>query len=487
MSYRCPLCLKELRNEKLVRYCYTCNQAMEISGNTESLARNLRCQKRGCPSNQRIVEGVYLYHLGCRAANPLWKRNAPDNENDLSGKLEVPVDDDLDGKSYTISGKASFTHWQIGVLGRTARHQVAALDGAVPQKSASQLSEMWFPSMLLRMTAEKRPHFSNKKIGQIVGLVGIKNAGKTILALQALDREGYVTTNSNREIRIEDYIYSFPKSGIVIQPFFELLQLRSLMRTNKPFEMPTGTLRASTNLYTVFFHPTKLALRKKEKAPESAAKPSWLQQAKKLWDEGLGILPAAETFLFTLALYDIAGEDYERRVELVQELENKVDKIALVIDATDLIAGNPGGEKNLADCIECLDLLKRREKPFCVVLTKMDAFFKQALAKEPKIANVINPVYEAFYRGDQTKIKGFLKNWRDLSLLFKIKPHPHNQENFLKMLTSADGDFPIFLVETVNLPPPPEKQVSEQPITFGLDTFVCWCLEVEAEEIIENP
>ncbi|HEX9962535.1 MAG TPA: hypothetical protein VGB00_16490, partial [Pyrinomonadaceae bacterium] len=170
MSYRCPLCLKELRNEKLIRYCYSCNQAMEISGNPESLTRNLKCQKRGCVSNQRIVEGVYIYHIGCRALNPLWKRDNPDNEKDLSGKLEVPAD--FDGKAYTIPGKGSFTHWQIGVLSRAAHHQGAAPNASPQQKSAAQLNEMWFPSMLLRMMVEKRPHFSNKKIGQIVGLVG---------------------------------------------------------------------------------------------------------------------------------------------------------------------------------------------------------------------------------------------------------------------------------------------------------------------------
>ncbi|HEX9960725.1 MAG TPA: hypothetical protein VGB00_07330, partial [Pyrinomonadaceae bacterium] len=256
-------------------------------------------------------------------------------------------------------------------------------------------------------------------------------------------------------------------------------------------------LRASTNLYTVFFHPTRLALRKKEKPPEETGDgqpENWWKRIKKIWEEGVGILPAAETFLFTLALYDIAGEDYERRVELVQDLENKVDKIALVIDATDLIPGKSDGEDNLADCDGYLNLLKDQNKPFCVVLTKTDEFFKRAVKKEPKVAEVLTQMRNEFFLGNQSEIKSFLKKWRQASMFFKTSPHPHNLDKVLKILSEAE--FPIFLIETVNLPSqndesidvsPPKKLVTEQPVTFGLDTVVCWCLEVEVGEIIENP
>lgn len=496
MAYKCPLCLKELSvDDKLIRYCYKCDQADFVKGNAESLKINLKCKKPFCKANGLVEEGIYFAHLVCEKSNPFWNGE----------KLNVPDNAKIDGIEITLpfpKGEPSFKHWQINLLSKTINSKVEAkiskttnsngeVKTVVETKKVSEVAEMWFPSVLLRAMEEKR---TGKKLGQIVALIGTKKAGKTILALQALDEEGYTNPSLSEKIEIEDYIYCTRLGGVAIQPIFELLRLRNFMWANRPFYVPPPTIRETVNFYAAFFSPTKTTLQKKE-AAEEAAKSSSIEQAKGVWGKVVSLWEyltgapkdSKKPFYFTLALYDVAGEAVEKEVEQIEKIKNSVDKIALVIDATDLIEIK-GDEKGiLAEHRRGLKKLKELgDKPFCVVLTKTD-LFAQYLKTHPAFNYEVEQNRQGFYNGNQTVIKDLLENWKQ-TVATNSSPanRPINLLNFLSDLISLDNQTPIFMVETRNLPTDAEEMIDAQPFSLGLDTFVCWCLEIGRDEIIET-
>lgn len=518
MSYRCPLCLEELQSKHtLISYCSVCDRAEEFRFIPDSLAGKLKCNKSKCQANRSITNGVFLAHIGCKATNPFWD----ENEN----QIIVPPET-LDGKEIKdlsfVKGERSFAHWQIGLLNKASesKHHFASkkVENGVTQtqmKQISQIREMWFPAILLRATGENRPSATGarkKRFGQIVSLVGVISAGKTILALQALDKQGYLGYQATEKIELEDYVYSHHKEGESVQPIFDLLRIRSQMKTDHEFYMPLSTTRTSTNLYSVFFSPTEKASLTKAENENSAQQNrglfDTLRNLNKKVDEKLDKIfgrndSQGKPFYFTLAFYDVAGEDFERGVDIIEYVQNKTDKIALVIDATDL----QDSRRNLAadeedlkkretatkrswtENLGSLKKLEEKGKPFCVVLTKADLFIQYLKTNsffDEEFKREFNDSFKDYRLGNQEKIRKLIAMWKAALSRIKINPYPHNLFDLLGELFSLKSKNPIFMVETINLPQPPNDLVTNAPVSYGLDSFVCWCLDVDRDEIIEE-
>lgn len=194
-----------------------------------------------------------------------------------------------------------------------------------------------------------------------------------------------------------------------------------------------------------------------------------------------------KSFYFTLALYDVDGEAVEKEVEQIERIKNRVDKIALVIDAMDLLEVKTNEKGILAEHRRGLKRLKELGgKPFCVILTKTD-LFTQYLKNNPAFNAKVLQNWEDFFKGDQTAIKGLLQYWKQIVTENPISADSQkNLLNFLSELISLENQTPIFMLATKNLPTDAEKMVEVQPFSYGLDTFVCWCLEIKREEIIET-
>lgn len=489
MAYKCPLCLKELGvTDKLIRYCYQCDLADFVKGNAENLGNSLKCKKANCKTHGQIEAGVYFAHLNCEKSNPFWNGNT----------LNIPDNAAIDGIEITLpfsKGDKSFKHWQINLLNKTVNSGAVAKSSNEKQ-NISEVNEMWFPALLLKSSQERR---AGKKTGQGVALIGTKKAGKTILALQVLDEEGYVSPNLNEKIEIEDYLYCTRLEGVTIQPIFELLRLRSAMWANRPFYVPPPTVRETVNFYTVFYSPTKAALEKKQTTETNGKSDligqavDFTEKANSFWEKIVAKFKeivgapgnSKKPFRFALSLYDVAGENFEKEVEQIEQIKSGVDKIALVIDAADLVE-NSETQGFLAEHRRALKKLKDiGNKPYCVVLTKTDLFVKY-LETIPYFNYEIGENRQQIYQGNQTIIKELLENWRKtIAANADSENRPTNLLNFLNDLVALDAQNPVFMVETRNLPTDAEQMVEKQPFSMGIDNFVCWCLEIEREEIIE--
>jgi hypothetical protein len=522
--YRCPLCLKELSSrDNLLRYCHACNEVSSFKFSAENVKNLVKCKNPNCSSDGKIAEGVYLSHQKCKALNPFWKTD----------KFEIP--DSLVGEQVTLNfdkiGLQTFIHWENKMLGRISRiGEKSATDddenktegiseSPTPEESIPNASEssdttqlkgksvrwMFFPNLLLRATGEINPD-NEKRFGRLVALAGVPGAGKTILAFQALTRRGYLQPRSEDKIEIEDFIYSFPKEAAV-QSIFELLYIKSLMRDNQPFTEPESTVTKSNNLYTIFIKPTEKVFEKKNSLPEpilpenieGKVEPDAEGVISRIWNfikrnarrmyEAYNRGPQtkkeiAKPFWFTLALYDVAGEDDNIIETNIETNENSVDKVALVIDATDFIKREE--DSNLARTVRRLNRLRQNSKPFCVVLTKMDLFIKNFENPDLFLPDGMLDNKRSYY-SNQAEIKKFLVDFKQFCEKIESGSYPHNLSDLLSALISLKGsENPIFLLENTNLTDTPNAEVKQMPVSIGLDAFVCWCLEIERDDIIES-
>lgn len=196
MNYKCPLCLTVLTtDQKLARFCTDHPDKTEEFNCTRAAFD----ERIACPVNDecsRAIEprGVFLRHVGCEAKNPF-------KDPDLVDRLNA------------------LEHWEVNMLRAVAQSGKQAT-----------ASEMWFPLMLLRATAEMR---KGKRCGALVELVGQRSAGKTVLSMQAMDYQGYVPHDerNSRHVVVDDYIFS--RAGTASQSaLIDTLNLRTLMDKN---------------------------------------------------------------------------------------------------------------------------------------------------------------------------------------------------------------------------------------------------------------
>ncbi|MGI8783251.1 MAG: hypothetical protein ACR2L2_06330 [Acidobacteriota bacterium] len=462
MSYKCPLCLKTLTDsDELQRYCTShLDKTATIQCLPENfvffeseLSSTIFCPISRCPANAQIEFGVFLRHVGCKSENPFWVE--ADSVVKVPGNpqgIVVPYELDLGGeKKKTVNVQ----HWEIGMLRR------------VPSTR-----EMWFPLLLLRATAEEH---KGKRFGQLVELAGSKGVGKTVLALQAMDLQGY-EGKSRRTVTVNDYIYSRRPEGAQDNPLLSILYLRGLMRRNESgIFPPTGTRRLPGDLKAVFFSPP--SSNPKETTEPTGRKPGGvlariraeIDQIREPTNSSAG-----DSFRYTVGFYDTAGEAHEEE-DLMPDLA-AVDKIAILISAPEILSNSGKGQS----VSTALQRLKRADEQnvlnrCCLVLTQFDQAMESLDEGSRTTVGEIAEDLKRAMPDSSAEAKSFLQQW--------LKKHPApNHRELEAHLQRIDH---VFFLWTEDLPTSTAQPTGQirQPRSFGLARFICWCLEIGWEEI----
>jgi len=451
MDYKCPLCLKELtEGDQLERFC-SCHpeHTQKFDCSSYAIQMEMFCPQAECECNQDIESGVVLRHVNCDAKNPFWAANQQ--------RLDIPGD----ARSKKISGQVGGTtvdvvHWEIGMLRR------------VPNAE-----EMWFPLMLLRATAETQ---ARKRVGVLIELAGATGAGKTILAMQAMDYQGYVAPwSGDRHVEVRDYIFSRRPAGASDNPLITTLYLRHLMERNRQgIFLPAGTKKETGDLKVVFLKPTRTP---EMPSPKNEKRSSFFSQIK---NEGKNLFKdildseISRSFWYTVAFYDTAGEWHEEEHGLLDTIESSVDKVTILLDATEF-ADSTGEQPSIEVAAQRIQRLGARQKlRCCCVVSKLDSLMEGWSANETNKVISIAEDLTSDERNDAAA-RALLVGW--------LKQHPTTNKGVLAKYIETN-QIPIFFVWTEGLPGQPTgARVFEQPYSPGLARFICWCLDIKWEDI----
>jgi hypothetical protein len=449
MKYKCPLCLKSLGEEdSLVRFCAKHpDTEITFACDPRSVAADMLCPGEGGDKscNTSIEpEGVFLAHVGCVAGNPFSEGSEPD---------------------------ATVQHWEINMLREIANNH-----------ADRHRSEMWFPLMLMRAMGETDE--AGRRIGSLVELVGVRSVGKTVLAMQALDKQGYVSDDApERDVELNDYIYS-RKSGDEHR-LFETLRLRHRMKYNKPtIFLPRGNPNIIGDVKAVFISPAP----PRPASAEPGAQSGFLRDTGKLIFGALGEMSRAfldpegewdrtrPPFWRTLAFYDTAGEASESEDPILTPIERAVDKAAILVDAREIFEGvKDDEESSVAVAVQRIHRLKSFPNlKGAIVVTKVDLVWdKLTEAEREQVLKRAEDLTEM--PKDFAAERALLNSW-----LMK-RPGESNRELAACLRQRIE---PVFFVWTKNLPATHEGgRQSVQPTSFGLARFVCWCLGVGWSEL----
>jgi hypothetical protein len=467
MPHRCPLCLKELRqDEDLVRYCLKHRQAETF--NCVDNASGMFCPTRNGPCNDSPDNGVFLRHINCDAKNPFWdaakKRVVlPGDDNTLfSTSSTVPH------KVYSSRGMLDVEvfHWQIGVMRQLPR----------------DAEEMWFPLMLLRATAEVH---QRRRIGALVELAGTKRVGKTVVAVQAMDAKGYVSSEQNgRSLSLKDYIYSRKPDDMAIAPLLDMLYLRDIMERNHAFDPNAlGTKPGPGDLKVIFIEPPR------NSAPTTSTQDGDLMgrvreflrdiwwQIKELlgFSAYSGALSSSRPFWYTVMFYDTAGEHHRRGAEILIRLDEAAEKAAVFVNAVELLdpahdATSP--ESSITVATRRLKGLQGKKHIECsLVITHLD-LAKERMAKEDweKVRQIAQAV-----EGNPSDDKPA----RHLLISWLRQSQSQNVRSMEKLLKGVK----VFFIWTEGIPEDESQYKGARTYSFGLARFICWCLGVQWREI----
>lgn len=464
MNHNCPLCLRPLdESQTLVRFC---SDHPELEESFTCLEANLRemifCPESTCRVNGSIgFPGVFLRHLGCVAPNPFF------GLNDVMGQLR---DEDSNECDYHAPDQTihQFSHWEIGMLRYT------------PHKH-----EMWFPTMLLRSTMQE---LKGKRMGVLVELAGAPGTGKTTIAMQSMDEQGYVPDHhSDRIVELGEFIYSRPHRDVhpVNSPFIGALCLRARHRDNDDhvFQLSANE-RGTGDLKTVFIRESPEKPRTPQKRTNRQR--SLMDYAKlylfnPLWDiirdrPGTWGAPARGETWFSVTFYDTAGDEHQSGDFSLQAIEAGVDKVAIVIDGLDIF--RRGGGESLRVARNRLPELRHKGIEHCLVVTHMDKIFPylptEYCREIEKMANELaNPER---YR---VRSRQFLLHWIK-NLTEKLDFNKSELRSYLEI-----NPIPVFFVWTEGLEH--RGLNGYQPISHGLAQFICWCLDVDWDRINQKP
>lgn len=478
MSYKCPLCIKPLtEEERLVRVCFEHPPSVgarpeEFECTEENLEERIFCPQQGW-CNSTIETGVFLRHVGCEAKNPFWHTD----------KIVIPGSDNQTSFEYTTkSGGGTINlqviHWEIGMLRRMPPAQ-----------------EMWFPMMLLRATGGSIDKNNSNRFGALVGLVGTLSVGKSVIAMQAMEYEGYVAQeDKGRHIDVRGFLFSRMKSGRTVStnPFLGNLYINNLLSLNKSglFPLP-GTDRMPGDLKVAFLKPSASAKSKSVSKPVAPARP---QQDSRgpvkrlfggLWSsskeivKGIGELVLKDkhcSFWYTVAFYDASGESFVYGDSIPDEIERAVDKIAIIVDATEVF-GVPSAivENSISVANDRIKRVKDKGLSCSLVVTKLDLVTDKLTGDEREKVKEIAEKLE----GDPEAGRALLKEWLE---------RRRNDDDSIKQLSSRlDEVERVFFVWTENLPTMDTTgkvlTSTKQPRSYGLAKFICWCLGIDWSDI----
>jgi len=490
LTHKCPLCLTPLKHGiSLERYCLTHNTRKEFNCDARTLRTEMFCSEdRGDLCNETTNHGVFFRHIGCPCQNSFWNRER--------STIEIPVQPDETSARYQTNFGVGqevgiqVQHWQLGVLASLPR----------------DISEMWFPAMLLRATAETSA--VAKRVGVLVELAGAKESGKTILAMMSMNRQGYSLANgSSPEIEIRDYIYSSHINTGQFHRYVETLHLSTLLRgrQRRGLFLPQGTFRGRS-VKVAFIKPSKnlqvpgdegigedlrwpqrFALKALFAAPR-LLQSFFSQTSLVAWQ----IMHAATNypFWYTVVLYDTAGEANDAQ-DLQRELD-AIDKVAIVINAGEIFAVAPGTNSTANDevvdgddteasgseadqsiktaCERIAKGVDRRQKLYLVV-TQLDRIRNQIQADWPKIEVVVDSIGSKKYN---RVAKEILDRWLQQSSSV-------HAEDLRQKLRRIKG---VFFVWTEDLPQSKRPANQERlPRSRGLAKFICDCLDVQLSQI----
>ncbi|MDT7540241.1 MAG: hypothetical protein QOE33_145 [Acidobacteriota bacterium] len=439
------------------------------------------CPKLDCPHNAQIEGGVYLLHIGCVAHNPFW--------DEVKSSVFVPDSDgDYQDTDVTVglvrTGEATIApipvqHWEIGML----------------RKLPHEYREMWFPLMLLRATADADQ--TGRRVGALVELTGAREAGKTVIAFQAMDDDGYIDGTDDRRVVVNGFLFSRPVAQQTYNQFLTNLHLHTQHRFNRVgVNTPMGTLRSPGDLKATFVRPREMAVRgSRQPKPPSKLKNlslfagDTLRFVSDLFGSRAGGLKSKRKYWYTVVFYDAAGEDISinrRRPEWTA-----VDKLAVVIDGKELFDQNHRSEPSIEVALSRIEANSAgRGIPCCIVVTKLDlvAGTTDLVTKEAllKIANDFSGTAPEKQR--QLLIEWLKKNRRgNRQRLLTMLLEDEQSIRAFKDELSQKGRLArtsvkpklnveeIFFIWTENLSDTPSDK-SEQPRSHGLIQFICWCL-----------
>lgn len=463
MTYKCPLCLIRLaKSEQLARFCSLHpNRTDTFYCIPESMQTLIFCAERDCRCDSLVDEGVFLRHVNCKMRNPFWDERA--------GEVIVPGTPDTSRAAFPLdfgSGLAKqvwVQHWLIGAMRMVPKNE----------------PEMWFPLMLLRATSEKN---GKGRMGRLIELVGARESGKTVLAVQAMNHHGYVpVSNATDSVDLDNYIFSRNSGNLSFSIFLETLHLNTLLRRNvKEIFLPRATINEPGHLKAAFIRPAENARSFQPAAPENSngllrrVASQIFNALKQLKGEvrvaSSQVLRGSRPFWYTLVLYDTAGEASENE-DLMPDLA-AVDKVAVVVNAAELVGRGPGGsEKSIEVAVQRIARARKRSQHCDLVLTQMDRL-RGIISDEDwrKVVEIANDL-----RDDRKKeSQALLTKWLDEA--------PDGNKMLLRK--SLKNVKHIFFVWTENLPPQhvPEQQ-SAQPSSYGLTRFICRCLDIKWENI----
>jgi len=428
-----------------------------IHDDEEGLPDTVYCSGGNGGCNNSIYPGVFLRHVGCHAHNPYWDGrtvNIPGTDSTTTYQFATP-----EGQKNIL-----VTHWEIGMM-----------------RTIPAAQEMWFPLMLLRATSETLNNQSGKRIGVLVELAGSAQVGKTILAMQSMEYEGYVAEDNGqgRHIEVKDFMFSRlpPGRTAATNPLLANLYLSSLMRLNKKgLHGFAPTLKLPGDVKAAFIQPASSGGRKLplDSTGSEPRKSRIGAIAKIVIDILIGIKDIfwshrSSGFWYTVILYDIAGEAFIVGDPTTDAIERAVDKVAVLVDATEIFNFQGDGD-SVAMANEQIGKAAARNLPHCLVVTKVDLVMQMLLPE------------------DQVKVKKFAE---DLSgeykeetreLLKKWLSQGTADANIRQLNNRIDKVDRVFLIWTENLPTSNEQGTvqtsSEQPRSYGLARFICWCLEI---------
>jgi len=461
MKTKCPLCLLELNEEeKLSRHCFDHPDSKESFRCTEdNLHDKLYCPEQGCECNGMIgVRSVFLRHETCAAKNPFYDKN---------GIVRIPGGVDSEAGCYTRPDgeEIHFTHWEIGML----RY--------VPAEP-----EMWFPAILLRSTLKYR---NGKRMGVRVELSGDRGVGKTVLAMQAMDKQGYEPLLSkDRSVKVRGFIYSRgkPETRPEMSPLLAALCLRALHRDNEDNLFRLASHQHGTgDLKAVFIKPAP-EQRDETGLVDGPGRTAWEKIRYYIFDPLMDMLLnrgtaagqyASDDAWYTVSFYDTSGEDAQMQSFELHGVESGVDKIAVLINANDIFSTEGGPSFSIANR-KLLSAERKGSGNYCLVVTRMDEVTTRLSSLDRlEVSRLVN----TFDTSENVR-----KRSHELLLSWLSEHSPDNDLNKRELRDYLEShNIPVFLVWTENLMN--NGRDGDQPESHGLSHLICWCLGINWKTI----
>jgi hypothetical protein len=376
MPLRCPLCLAPVTaGTRFQRVCSTHGTSSGLAKEVivgeeapEELLERMRCPYFGCLANLGIVyPAVYLSHVGCE-----------EGKNPLAGVGSAETGTHSFSAPHPRSGASSpVGHWQTGLENLLLK---SFAPGARP-------AEMFFPAALLRATGRPSRAANRSQVGVLVELSGPTKVGKTLLAMQALDAQGYEKRITKLVGHLAgDFIYCSPElpgSSTPGRTYLQILKMRELMAKNELFDdWLDATPERPRSIKAVFFSRSKALVTAKEPPKGIRGELANSRDLVRVMLKRAMGSAGASTDSSVVVFYDLAGETSEAAAHIrTREHEANVDVLAVVVEFPQVTCNPP----DLGDVIGRLREAGRfkeargRGVRCCLVVTKLDLLDSPAL------------------------------------------------------------------------------------------------------------